>query len=119
VPFPEGFTFFTNIMIAVIKPTAIKKHTTTNAIATTFRNVLSMWSVSIRFTSVNDWTGDGRRTIGKSSLWSSVSCLTKGFERGRVIAALSREGGEPSCVFFISLPLTVAVRPQGSEKKKT
>jgi len=40
-------------MIAVIKPTAIKMHTTTNAIATTFRNVPSMLSVSIGFTSVN------------------------------------------------------------------
>jgi len=58
VPFPEGFTFFTNIMIAVIKPTAIKMHTTTNAIATTFRNVPSMLSVSMGFTSVNDLLGD-------------------------------------------------------------
>jgi len=53
VPFPEGFTFFTNIMMAVIKPTAIKMLTTTNAIETTFRNVLSMVSVSMGFTSAN------------------------------------------------------------------
>lgn len=54
VPFPEGFTFFTNMVIAVIKPPAIKIITNTNAIATIFRNVPSMLSVSIGFASVDN-----------------------------------------------------------------